>query len=82
MATEDMRRRVERCADALSVELFEGITTGVAGARAMLRALPNRHDYPHLLPLNARAWSAVLDGPLRGPHRPGPGRDACHSSIC
>lgn len=56
MATEDMRRRVERCADALSVELFEGITTGVAGARAMLRALPNRHDYPHLLPLNARAF--------------------------
>lgn len=56
MTPEDMRHRVERCADAVSVELYEGVTTGVAGARAMLRALPNSADYPHLLPLNARAF--------------------------
>lgn len=56
MTPEDMRHRVERCADTVSLDLFEGITTGVAGARAMLRALPNMDDYPHLVSLNARAF--------------------------
>lgn len=56
MTLEDVRRRVEHCADAVSLELYEGVTTGVAGARAMLRSLPNQYDYPHLLPLSARAF--------------------------
>jgi hypothetical protein len=56
MTPEDMRRRVERSADALSVALYEGVATGVASAVAMLRALPNSDEYPHLLPLSARAF--------------------------
>ena len=56
MTTRDVRLRVERCADMVSLELYEGVTTGVASARAMLRSLPNRGDYPHLLPLSARAF--------------------------
>ncbi|KGN37276.1 hypothetical protein [Knoellia subterranea] len=56
MTPDDMRRRVERCADAVSVELYDGVTTGVASALAMLRGLPNSGDYPHLLSLNARAF--------------------------
>lgn len=56
MTPQHMRLRVERCADMVSLELYEGVTTGVASARAMLRSLPNRGDYPHLLPLGARAF--------------------------
>lgn len=56
MTNEDMRRRVERCVDAVSVELYEGVTTGFAEAQAMLRPLSNGGDYPYLVPLSARAF--------------------------
>lgn len=56
MTHSEMRRRIERSADILSVDLYEGVTTGVGTAREMLRALPNNDDYPHLLSLNARAF--------------------------
>lgn len=56
MSSDDVRRRVEARMDAISVGLFEGVTTGVASARSMLKALPHQHEYPHLLPLAARAF--------------------------
>lgn len=56
MTPRDIRQRVECCADTVSLELYEGVAVGVASASTMLQALPHHLDYPHLLPLSARAF--------------------------
>lgn len=54
MTPDDMRSRVRREADAASVALWEGISTGVASAEATLRGIARREDYGFLVPLLAR----------------------------
>ena len=55
MTLIETRLRVERCVQAISAPLYEGIASGYAEAEARLGTLTRIEEYPSLTPMVARA---------------------------